>query len=710
PSDTPVCYLCTYEQCGNILNYGTCLNCNSGSGNSFTYDPILEPFNGVQISPNPPPQCHFNIYLCHICESNSHYGYECSQRIPLVYKPKPCYIQNFNDNDYSHDLPEEQAAKAQNWKLLVCYDDDDEEEISNFLQDNIISGLPPCSAITPNEHVDSLGMGDEHLNTILATKSDELIKSCVENLVPNPSESEGENGCDVLACFTTFSNIFFDAEYEFDSSDDQTLSDEDFPKKIFSNPLFEEEIISTKIHPYHFDAESNIIESMLNHDSSIISSSLKIDSLLDEFAGKLTLLKAIPPRIDKTDCHPENEIHLTKRLLYDNSSPRPPEEFVSENSDDDPMPPGIEEDDDDSERDILILEELPSNQSLSLSVNKSFYFDIPSFSRPPAKPPDGNTGILNIKMMGDNSKQKYSWKCEDSIQRILSSKSLFPQLQLGIILLHLAGSQPMLKSSYKAEDDVIISIPPLVGGVADVVVEIKGTGFWLPSVDYFDYVFSVGCQKPGRLADEAGTMTLDTHNWSSSAHKELHKIVKDEIFLIVNQVDARVQNFKIQFLKEAAKLVGDFKSLAKEADESLAKHKEMELEIKHLLRAVVNQDIMSVVQNTAVGETSNLQTELERFIDADHSSHVYKLKKALYGLKQSPKAWYGELLMFHLQNHFFKGTIDLTLFIKRFDDDILVVQVYVDDIIFNSTHPSVPTKSLLNSLHQGLSIFTRVKL
>nr|GEU62648.1 ribonuclease H-like domain-containing protein [Tanacetum cinerariifolium] len=71
---------------------------------------------------------------------------------------------------------------------------------------------------------------------------------------------------------------------------------------------------------------------------------------------------------------------------------------------------------------------------------------------------------------------QYSQKLEDSCQRILSSKSSFPQLQLGINLLHLAGSQPMLKSSYKAEDGVIISIPPLVGGVADVVVEIKGTG------------------------------------------------------------------------------------------------------------------------------------------------------------------------------------------------------------------------------------------
>ncbi|GJZ75425.1 retrovirus-related pol polyprotein from transposon TNT 1-94 [Tanacetum coccineum] len=77
----------------------------------------------------------------------------------------------------------------------------------------------------------------------------------------------------------------------------------------------------------------------------------------------------------------------------------------------------------------------------------------------------------------------------------------------------------------------------------------------------------------------------------------------------------------------------------------------------------------------------------EGFIDADHPSHVYKLKKALYGLKQAPMAWYDELSTFLLQNHFFKGTIDLTLFIRCFNDDILVVQVYIDDIIFGSTHP-----------------------
>ncbi|GKE04538.1 hypothetical protein Tco_1396556 [Tanacetum coccineum] len=92
---------------------------------------------------------------------------------------------------------------------------------------------------------------------------------------------------------------------------------------------------------------------------------------------------------------------------------------------------------------------------------------------------------------------------------------------------------------------------------------------------------------------------------------ELHKIVKDENFPILNQVDARVQHFKIQFLKEAAKFVQDFESLAKEADESLAKHMTLEYEIERLLRAVFSKDIMSIVQSNSVVDTSNLQTYLK---------------------------------------------------------------------------------------------------
>nr|GEV03916.1 hypothetical protein [Tanacetum cinerariifolium] len=278
-------------------------------------------------------------------------------------------------------IEEEQAANALYSKIPACCDDDDDYN----------------SAITPNEPVDSLIMVDEHLNTILATKSNEFIKSSVENLVPNPSKSEGKNGCD--ACFTTFSNVLFDADYESDSSDDQSWYDEDVPEKIFLNPLFEEEIIPIKIDKQHFNAESDLIESMLNLDSSIISSSSKIHSLLDEFAGKLTLLKSIPSRIDKTDCDHENEIRLIERLLYDNSSPRPPEEFVFENSNAEiesfsPSPIPIKDSD-------SLMEEIDLSFTLDDPMPSSIKDDDYDSERD-----NGNTRILNIKMMGDNYEQK----------------------------------------------------------------------------------------------------------------------------------------------------------------------------------------------------------------------------------------------------------------------------------------------------------------
>nr|GEX65559.1 hypothetical protein [Tanacetum cinerariifolium] len=286
---------------------------------------------------------------------------------------------------------------------------------------------------------DSLRTGDEHLDTISKTESNEFIKSSVENIVLNLSDSEdlSDNECDVPACddFTTFSNLLFDADDDFSSSDNESFSNEDILKEIYLNPLFDEEIISMKIDPHHFNAESDLIESMLHHDSSIISSSSKIDSLLDEFAGELILLKSIPPGIDKTNCDPEEEICLIKKLLYDNSSPRPPKEFISKNSDaaiesfspspipvedndsfieeidlsftpDGSMPPGIKNDDYDSEVYMLILEELLRNDSISLLENDPFYFDISSSPRPPAKPPDDdeikpNSGILTVKVVGD---------------------------------------------------------------------------------------------------------------------------------------------------------------------------------------------------------------------------------------------------------------------------------------------------------------------
>ncbi|GJX74270.1 retrovirus-related pol polyprotein from transposon TNT 1-94 [Tanacetum coccineum] len=74
------------------------------------------------------------------------------------------------------------------------------------------------------------------------------------------------------------------------------------------------------------------------------------------------------------------------------------------------------------------------------------------------------------------------------------------------------------------------------------------------------------------------------------------------------------------------------------------------------------------------------------FVDPYHPDKVYPLKKALYGLKQAPRAWYDELSNFLVSKRFLKGSIDLTLFITKHGEDILLVQIYFDDIIFGSTN------------------------
>ncbi|GJZ34601.1 retrovirus-related pol polyprotein from transposon TNT 1-94 [Tanacetum coccineum] len=106
----------------------------------------------------------------------------------------------------------------------------------------------------------------------------------------------------------------------------------------------------------------------------------------------------------------------------------------------------------------------------------------------------------------------------------------------------------------------------------------------------------------------------------------------------------------------------------------------------HKSFTVFQMDVKTVFLHGTLNEDVYV-CQPEGFIDVDHPSHVYKLKNALYGLKQTPRAWYDELSTFLLLNHFFKGTIDPTLFIRCFNDDNLMVHVYVDDIIFGSTHP-----------------------
>ncbi|GKE89094.1 hypothetical protein Tco_1566569, partial [Tanacetum coccineum] len=138
------------------------------------------------------------------------------------------------------------------------------------------------------------------------------------------------------------------------------------------------------------------------------------------FSGKLAHIDPIPPGIEKADFDLEEETRLVENLLYDNSSPRPPEELNLEIANtilesfspspilvedidslmkeidlflasDDSMPPGIMDDDYDSEGDIRFLKELLSNDPLPLPENKSsnlYHFNDPLPPRPPPKPPD----------------------------------------------------------------------------------------------------------------------------------------------------------------------------------------------------------------------------------------------------------------------------------------------------------------------------------
>nr|GEV47164.1 hypothetical protein [Tanacetum cinerariifolium] len=145
-----------------------------------------------------------------------------------------------------------------------CYDDDDDEDYTAIITLDFL--------IT-----DSLLMKNEHLDTIPKTESDEFIKSSVENLVPILSESED------------FSNIESECDIP-DCDDSQTIN-----FSTFSNPLFDD---STSTDDESSHEESYLLESLLNRDT-LMASSPKFDSLLEEFSSELTHTNLIPPGINK---------------------------------------------------------------------------------------------------------------------------------------------------------------------------------------------------------------------------------------------------------------------------------------------------------------------------------------------------------------------------------------------------------------------------
>nr|GEX41623.1 uncharacterized mitochondrial protein AtMg00810-like [Tanacetum cinerariifolium] len=229
-------------------------------------------------------------------------------------------------------------------------------------QISLIYSIAPIQSTKEPEHL--LSIGYEHLNITPKTKSDEVKESNAENLLPIPSKCEvtleDEIECDMPAkdvcspVFTTFLNPFFKDNNDLDSSDNESLPDEDVLAeefKIYSNPLCDEdEINSDKLDPHCFNVESDFVESLLNRDTFIDFSS-KFDC-----SGTLAQIK---PEIPKSDFDFEEEIHDVLPPSDDNDDDYDPllgEAYLF--LFDDSIPSGIENVADDPEGDIRFLEGL----------------------------------------------------------------------------------------------------------------------------------------------------------------------------------------------------------------------------------------------------------------------------------------------------------------------------------------------------------------
>ncbi|GJR98745.1 hypothetical protein Tco_0270919 [Tanacetum coccineum] len=291
------CQRCTYGRCGYYLREGFCSFCNSEAGNSFVYDSNPNSLNDHPNVFTHPPQPQYESYSCELCGNDSHYGYDCPPRFPLVYEQEPCYNQNFGDNYYPQNSP---SFPQQYLNYEKCGGPHEDYQCQPWHQN--YSELNPCYDSSNSYGFDQPSQysidhqPQEDLNQ-QSMDDNEFIKSSVENLVPNPSESgdtsNNDSECDLPAS-VTFYNPLFDANDDFTSSDDKSLSDEDVPEdnvKIYSNPLFEfdDEYISSDVNPL-FDEVLEDIESYHDSEGDIIYfESLLIDDTIPNLPPEVFL-------------------------------------------------------------------------------------------------------------------------------------------------------------------------------------------------------------------------------------------------------------------------------------------------------------------------------------------------------------------------------------------------------------------------------------
>ncbi|GKC55116.1 retrovirus-related pol polyprotein from transposon TNT 1-94 [Tanacetum coccineum] len=184
----------------------------------------------------------------------------------------------------------------------------------------------------------------------------------------------------------------------------------------------------------------------------------------------------------------------------------------------------------------------------------------------------------------------------------------------------------------------------------------------------------------GELSRHTYKEALTRSCWIEAMQEELNEFKHLEVWELVSFPDkVMVITLKWIYKVKLDELGGILKNKARLVARGYRQEKGIDFE-----ESFAPMDVKTTFLNGILREEVYI-SQLDRFVDPNKPNHVYRLKKALYGLKQAPRAWYDLLSSFLLSQGFSKGTIDPTLFISRKGKDILLIQIYVDDIIFAST-------------------------
>ena len=203
---------------------------------------------------------------------------------------------------------------------------------------------------------------------------------------------------------------------------------------------------------------------------------------------------------------------------------------------------------------------------------------------------------------------------------------------------------------------------------------------------------------------------LKHESWINAMQEELEQIEKNQVWTLISRpVDKNVVgtrwvfknklNIDEKIVRNKARLVakGYIQEFSIDFEESYTLVARLEVVCLLLAYAtsrkmkLYQMDVKSAFLNGYVNEELYMD-QLSDFENTSYPNHVFKLKKALYALKQAPRAWYDRLSSFLLNKRYLRGKVDQTFFIKKQGKHILVVQIYVDDIIFGSTNKILCTK------------------